>query len=162
MADAVSFTHVKGIMMLTKPTASEIGIKDRRNPEESITGGAKYFLKIKNRISENVVEPDRTWMTLAAYNVGVGHLNDARKLATKGGANPNRWIELKNFLPLLSKKKFYKNTKYGYARGNEPVLYVANVRNYYDLLTNLTNKPTRKQPYLVRITLKAVTNANAL
>jgi membrane-bound lytic murein transglycosylase F len=162
MPDAVSFTKVKGIMMLTKPTAREIGINDRRDPEESITGGAKYFLKIKKRISENVVEPDRTWMTLAAYNVGVGHLNDARKLAVEDGSNPNRWIKVKNFLPLLSKKKFYEKTKYGYARGNEPVIYVENVRNYYDLLMNLTNKPVRKEPYLVRITLKAVTNASAL
>ena len=161
-ADAISFTKVKGIMMLTKPTASEIGVKDRRDPQQSITGGAKYFLKVKNRISDNVTEPDRTWMTLAAYNVGVGHLNDARILATKDGANPNRWIELKNFLPLLSKKKFYEKTKYGYARGNEPVIYVENVRNYYDLLMNLTNKPTRKEPYLVRVTLRSVTNANAL
>jgi len=132
--DAVSPTGVRGIMMLTLKTAKDMKIKNRLDPESSISGGAKYFKKTHDRMDENVTEPDRTWMAMAAYNVGYGHLQDARKITGKLKKNPNLWIDVKQALPLLAKSKWYKQTRYGYARGWEPVRYVENIRSYYDIL----------------------------
>ena len=137
-SDATSPTGVRGLMMLTRITAKEMGIKNRLDAENSIKGGARYFAKIKARISERIPEPDRTWFALASYNVGYGHLEDARILTEKGGKDPDAWIDVKEFLPLLQKKKYYKKTRYGYARGNEPVIYVQNIRRYFDVLTWMT------------------------
>lgn len=134
-ARAVSPTGVRGLMMLTQATAQEMGIQNRLDPEASIKGGIAYFAKIKERISDQISEPDRTWLAMAAYNVGYGHLEDARILTEKAGKDPNKWVDVKNFLPLLQKKKYYKQTRYGYARGNEPVIYVQNIRRYFDVLT---------------------------
>ena len=131
---ARSFTGVRGIMMLTQRTAKEMSIENRLDPEQSILGGTKYLNKIRNRLDEEVHEPDRTWMAMAAYNVGYGHLQDARRMAADMGKNPNLWREVKTVLPLLSQKRFYSKTRYGYARGNEPVNYVQNIRRYYDVL----------------------------
>lgn len=131
---AKSPTGVRGMMMLTQITAKELGIKNRLNPTASIMGGANYLYKLRNRLPESVAEPDRTWLALAAYNVGMGHMWDARKLAKKLNKNPDLWQDLSEVLPLLSKKKYYKNLKYGYARGTEPVNYVKNIRDYRNML----------------------------
>jgi len=135
---ATSSTGVKGLMMLTRSTAKQLKIKDRTNPYDSIFGGTKYFQMLHKKIPERISEPDRTWMALAAYNIGFGHLEDARILTRKRGKNPDLWLDVKKSLPLLSKKKWYRQTKHGYARGNEPVKYVENIRSYYDLLIWLT------------------------
>jgi len=137
-SDTTSPTGVKGLMMLTSGTAQELGIKDRTDPVQSIKGGALYFKQRYKKIAERVQEPDRTWFALASYNVGFGHLEDARILTEKRKADPDKWLDVKEVLPLLSKKKWYKQTQYGYARGNEPVRYVENIRSYYDLLVWLT------------------------
>ena len=132
--DAVSPTGVRGIMMLTKRTAADLGIKDRSDPQSSIDGGTKYFTDTKARLPEDIVEPDRSWMAMAAYNVGFYHLEDARIITEQQGKDPDKWLDVKQALPLLAKRKWYKKTKYGYARGWEPVRYVENIRSYYDLL----------------------------
>lgn len=131
---AKSFTGVRGMMMLTRRTAKELGVRNRLDPKQSIDGGAAYLAKLRKRLPERIQEPDRTWMALAAYNVGYGHLTDARKLAVKDGGDDKLWMDVKNYLPLLSQKKHYKKTKHGYARGNEPVSYVQNIRRYFDIL----------------------------
>lgn len=134
---AKSPTGVRGLMMLTRVTAKEMKVGNRLDPAESIRGGAKYFASALKRTSSKITEPDRTWFALASYNVGFGHVQDARKITEKNGGNPNRWIDVKKSLPLLARKKWYKQTKFGYARGWEPVIYVANIRKYYDYLTGL-------------------------
>ena len=131
---AKSPTGVRGMMMLTRITAKELGIKNRLDPKSSIMGGANYLNKLRKRLPETVTEPDRTWLALAAYNVGMGHIWDARKLAKQLNKNPDLWQDLSEVLPLLSKKKYYKNLKYGYARGGAPVSYVKNIRDYRDVL----------------------------
>ena len=137
---AVSPTGVKGLMMLTNNTALQLKIKNRRDPVKSVHGGTKYYLSMHKKIPARIGEPDRTWFALAAYNVGFGHLEDARILAQRAGLNPDLWSDVKKYLPLLSKKKWYEQTKHGYARGREPVTYVQNIRNYYDLLVWLDHK----------------------
>jgi len=133
-ATAESPTGVRGLMMLTLHTMKFLGLKDRDDPEQSIRGGARYIRMLKDRLPARITEPDRTWLALAAYNVGYGHLEDARILTQKQGGNPDKWIDVKEALPLLAKKEWYKQTKYGYARGQEPVRYVENIRSYYDIL----------------------------
>jgi membrane-bound lytic murein transglycosylase F len=149
---AVSPTGVRGLMMLTRATMQQIGIdKDRHDAQASIEGGARYITTVKKRIPARIKEPDRTWMALAAYNIGYGHLEDARILAENDGAAPDKWIDVKKYLPLLSQKKWYQQTRYGYARGREPVRYVENVRSYYDILVWITDKertPNRRTPAL--------------
>lgn len=131
---ARSPTGVRGIMMLTQVTAAQLDVDNRLDPFQSIAGGARYFRIVKDKLPERIREPDRTWMALAAYNVGFGHLEDARKLTEARGGDPDKWVDVKKTLPLLSQRKWYKKTRYGYARGREPVRYVENVRSYYDLL----------------------------
>jgi len=142
---ARSHTGVRGMMMLTLPTAKQMGIKSRLDAEQSIRGGAKYFKQMFTRMPARVPEPDKLWFALASYNVGLGHLNDARKITKQQGGDPDRWVEVKERLPLLKQKKFYKKTKYGYARGDEPVNYVENIRRYYDTLTWMDDKLKEKQ-----------------
>lgn len=132
--DAKSFTGVRGLMMLTHKTARDLGVKDRTDPQQSIYGGAEYFTQIRKRIPKDIVEPDRTWMALAAYNVGFGHLEDARVITQRQGGDPHLWDEVKARLPLLTKRKYYSQTRHGYARGWEPVHYVENIRNYHNIL----------------------------
>lgn len=132
--NAVSPTGVRGMMMLTEATAQEVNIKDRNNLEQSLRGGADYFLQVLKRMPEDIAEPDRTWFALAAYNVGYGHLEDARKLTEAQGFDPHLWLDVKEHLPLLRKRAWYSRTRYGYARGNEPVTYVQNIRHYYQVL----------------------------
>lgn len=136
--NAVSPTGVRGLMMLTRDTARTIGIDNRLDPEQSIRGGSRYLKTLVRKIPERIQEPDRTWMALAAYNVGFGHLEDARILTEKQGGNPDSWPEVKQRLPLLSRKQWYKQTKNGYARGVEPVLFVERIRKYYNTLVQLT------------------------
>jgi membrane-bound lytic murein transglycosylase F len=132
---AVSPTGVRGIMMLTQRTAGDLGVSNRVDPAQSIYGGARYFAQVHGRIPEHIPEPDRTWMALAAYNVGFYHLMDARILTERKGGNPDRWLDVRDHLPLLSQRQYYTQTRFGYARGREPVIYVDNIRRYYDILT---------------------------
>ncbi len=132
--NAKSPTGVRGLMMLTRNTADYIGIDNRLDAAESIQGGARYFNLVHDKIPDRIPEPDRTWFALASYNVGFGHLEDARKLTESAGKDPDRWMDVKKFLPLLAQKEWYSRTEFGYARGNEPVAYVQNIRRYYDVL----------------------------
>lgn len=135
---ATSKTGVRGLMMLTLRTAQAMGVSDRLDPRQSIEGGAKYIVHVKNQLPESIQEPDRTWFALAAYNVGGGHLEDARKLTEAEGLDPNKWLDVQKILPRLSQKQWYSKTRYGYARGGEPVHFVRNIRRYYDILTWVT------------------------
>jgi membrane-bound lytic murein transglycosylase F len=131
---AKSPTGVRGMMMLTLRTAKQLGISNRLDPEQSIQGGAAYLRKVLSKVPERIQNPDRTWFALAGYNVGWGHVEDARIITQQQGGNPDKWADVKTRLPLLQKSKWYKKTKHGYARGSEPVKYVDNIRRYYDVL----------------------------
>ncbi len=131
---AASPTGAKGLMQLTEQSASEVKVSNPNDPRQSIFGGARYFKQVYEKIPAHVPEPDRTWFALAAYNIGYGHLEDARVLTQKAGRDPDSWQDVREFLPLLSEEHWYTQTENGYARGWEPVRYVDNVRGYRDLL----------------------------
>lgn len=132
--EAVSPTGVRGIMMLTQATAEELGVEDRTDPEEAIDGGARYLADRHQRLPESIPEPDRTYLALASYNIGRGHLLDARQLARDLGKDPDSWSDMREVLPLKADKRYYPSTRYGYARGYEPVHYVQRIRNYRDVI----------------------------
>jgi membrane-bound lytic murein transglycosylase F len=131
---AVSPTGVQGLMMLTAETARRVGVADRGDPRASILGGARYLRVVEKTIPKRIPEPDRTWLTLAAYNVGYGHLEDARILTERRGQDPDSWNDVRANLPLLAQERYYETLRRGYARGWEPVGFVRNVQTYSELL----------------------------
>ncbi len=139
---AKSPTGVRGMMMLTLSTAKAMDVKNRLNYRESIDGGAKYMARLLERIPEQVTEKrDRYKFALAAYNIGMGHLYDAVNLGRKLGIDPYNWRNMKQLLPKLAERKYYKKLRYGYARGTEPVRYVTRIENYLDILRRYYPKP---------------------
>jgi len=133
-ARAESGDGARGVMMLTADTAHAMGIKDRSNPQQSIFAGARYLAQVRAMIPQRVPEPDRTWLTVAAYNVGFGHLEDARVLTQAFGKNPDSWTQVRERLPLLAQQRWYARARRGYARGWEPVQYVDRIQRYLRLL----------------------------
>ncbi|MDP9012695.1 MAG: membrane-bound lytic murein transglycosylase MltF [Pseudomonadota bacterium] len=131
---ASSPAGAKGLMQLTVDTATATKVTNPADPRQSIFGGARYFGQVYAKIPARIPEPDRTWFALAAYNIGYGHLEDARVLAQKAGRDPDSWQDVRKFLPLLEQEAWYTQTENGYARGWEPVRYVDNVRDYRDML----------------------------
>ena len=139
-AEAVSRTGVRGIMMLTFVTAQHLGVEERDDPLASIEGGGRYLRMLLAKLPERIQEPDRLWLALAAYDVGFGHLEDARIITQMRGGNPDRWSDVKANLPLLRRSAWYSKVRNGYARGGEAVKYVENIRSYYDTLVLLTQQ----------------------
>jgi membrane-bound lytic murein transglycosylase F len=131
---ASSASGAKGLMQLTVDGAMAANVTDLGDARQSIFGGARYFRQVYSKIPTHIPEPDRTWFALAAYNIGYGHLEDARVLAQKAGRDPDSWQDVREFLPLLEQEFWYTQTENGYARGSEPVRYVDNVRDYRDML----------------------------
>ncbi len=131
---AESPTGVRGMMMLTVPTAREMGVTNRLDAGQSLRGGARYFKNLKRRLPPDIYEPDRTYMALAAYNIGMGHLADARVLTERRGGDPHLWSDLLENLPLLEQSQYYETLRYGYARGSEAAQYVQNIRHYQGIL----------------------------
>jgi membrane-bound lytic murein transglycosylase F len=143
---ALSPTGVRGLMMLTLNTAKSMGVANRLDPDESIAGGAGYLRALIDKLPERITDPDRTWLALAAYNLGYGHLEDARIITQRQGGDPDNWHNVKERLPLLSKKKWYKNTRHGFARGYEAKHFVRNIRRYYNTLVQLTQPQDESAP----------------
>ncbi len=132
--EAVSPTGVRGMMMLTRDTAKEMGIKDRLDAEQSIFGGAGYYRKIKNRLPNFIAEPDRTWMALAAYNMGLANVRRAIRLTQVKGGNPTDWFDVReqlsafdHTLPTVKKVRYIKGAE-------QAKRFVKRIRLYYDLL----------------------------
>jgi membrane-bound lytic murein transglycosylase F len=124
-------------MMLTEETAERLQIKDRLVARDSIVGGARYLALLKEALPARLAEPDRTYLALAAYNIGIGHLEDARILAQKAGLNPDKWQDVRQVISKLADPDSFQSLKHGYARGGEAMQLVDNIRNYYDILTRM-------------------------
>lgn len=132
--EARSPTGVRGLMMLTRATAESLGVTDRLDPRQSIEAGARYLADRHRRLSEDIAEPDRMFLALASYNIGRGHLLDARQMARDMDRNPDSWSVMREVLPLKADQRYYPSTRFGYARGYEPVHYVQRIRNYRDVI----------------------------
>ena len=134
---ATSPTNVRGMMMLTEDTADRMNVSDRLDPHQSILAGARYLQLLKEQLPLRIADEERTWLALAAYNQGMGHLEDARVLTARAGLNPDTWGDVKKMMPLLSQPQHFEQTKHGRARGGEAVILVETVHLYYDMLKHL-------------------------
>ena len=135
---ATSYTKVRGMMMLTEDTADRMNVSNRLDARESIMAGARYLQLIKEQLPLRIDEPERTWLALAAYNQGMGHLEDARVLSQRLKLNPDLWIDVQKAMIKLRNPHIAKTLKHGYARGGEAVVFVETVRLYYDMLKRIT------------------------
>jgi membrane-bound lytic murein transglycosylase F len=144
-------TNVRGLMMLTEATSDQMGVMNRLDPKESIPAGAKYLNLMINTLPERIPEPDRTYMALAAYNIGYAHVEDARVLAQRLGLNPDSWVDVKKALVKLNNPEHYANAKYGYCRCAQPVIYVESIRSYYNILSRFepAHEPFENDPYKI-------------
>ena len=142
---AKSYTGVRGLMMLTQSTAKMLGVKNRISPKQSIMGGTRHLKQMLRYVPKEVEGENRLKFALAAYNIGMGHVRDARRLAKKFGLNENVWNDLKVTLPLLSQKRYYRTVKYGYARGSEPVRYVESIFDYKDILEKVQKAQVKEK-----------------
>jgi len=147
-AQATSPTGVRGLMMLTEETADRLQVKDRLNAHDSILGGARYFALIKEQLPARIPEPDRTFLALAAYNIGIGHLEDARILAQRNKLDPDKWQDVRLVISRLAEPDTYPSLAHGYARGGEAMQLVDNVRNYYDIISRMQPRETAVVPLL--------------
>ncbi|ARJ42738.1 lytic transglycosylase F [Pantoea alhagi] len=141
---ATSPTGVRGLMMLTRNTADSLAVNDRLDPEQSIRGGSEYLQRMMEKVPSTVPEDERIWFALAAYNMGYAHMLDVRKLTEKQGGNPDSWADVKLRLPMLSQKRYYSQTTYGYARGHEAYNYVENIRKYQLSLVGYLQEQEKK------------------
>ena len=146
---AASGDGALGLMMLTSDTAHAMGVRDRSNAQQSIFAGARYLAEVRDKVPERIPEPDRTWLTIAAYNVGFGHLEDARVLTQAVGKDPDSWADVRERLPLLAQERWYARAKRGYARGWEPVQFVDRIQRYLRLLEWQPAEPATAAPGLV-------------
>jgi membrane-bound lytic murein transglycosylase F len=131
--EAISYAEAHGLMQLSKSTAESLGVEDIFDPEQNINAGVQHLRNLYDYFNE-ADGSDRLFIALATYNVGQGHMLDARNLARKMQMDPNKWSSLVITLPLLSVHKYYKNARYGYCRGKEPINYVKQIMIYYDIL----------------------------
>ncbi|MFY8064199.1 MAG: membrane-bound lytic murein transglycosylase MltF, partial [Usitatibacteraceae bacterium] len=134
---ATSPTGVRGLMMLTEDTADRMKVQNRLDAKQSIIGGAKYIALLRDTVPARIQEPDRTWLALAAYNQGYGHLEDARILTARMGLNADSWLDVRKAYPKLREPEIFETLKHGYCRGDEAVQFVENIRNYTDILNRL-------------------------
>lgn len=141
---ATSPTGVRGLMMLTKNTAQSLGLSDRTDAEQSISGGMRYIQDMMTKVPDSVPQEERIWFALAAYNMGYAHMLDARALTAKQKGNPDSWADVKQRLPLLSQKPWYSKLTYGYARGHEAYTYVENIRKYQISLVGYLQEKEKK------------------
>ena len=130
--NAKSWVGALGLLQVMPRTAKEFGINDLRDPEQGVHAGVQYLDWLRKRFEPELPMADRTWLALAAYNAGVGHVRDARQLAAEKGWNPDKWFDnVEKAMLLLSKKEYATKAKHGYVRGHEPVNYVRQIRDRY-------------------------------
>lgn len=158
-AQAVSPTGVRGIMQITQATAQALGMDNPDDPRQSILAGARYLKQIWERLDrEDLPYWDRWFLTLSAYNQGLGHTWDAMELAKSLGLRETSWKNVKQVFPLLSKREYYSKARHGFTRGREAVAHVESVRYYYYILHGLLNLGRDEGEHLGRLGLAGWTS----
>jgi membrane-bound lytic murein transglycosylase F len=146
---AKSHIGARGLMQLMPRTAKEMGVIDIVDPASSIRGGVKYLDWLRDRFDADLVISDRLWFTLAAYNAGSGHVQDARRLAGQLGHDPDRWFgHTEQAMLLLGKKQYAKKARYGYVNGSEPVNYVRDIKQRFEAYVDLSRDIAKTSPGL--------------
>jgi len=131
--DAVSWVGAQGLMQVMPKTGIQLGFTDLKDPDQGIHAGTKYMRQLIERFDLDIPMHSRIRFALASYNVGYGHLLDARRLAREKGWDPNRWFgNVEQAMRLLSQPAYYERARYGYCRGGQPVHYVEKIQSLYD------------------------------
>jgi len=140
-SDAESWMGAAGLMQLMPQTAHRYQVTDIADPNENLRGGIEHLSWIDEALKPDIKDDsERLYFVLAAYNVGLGHILDARNLAGKYGKNPSVWKDnVDFFLKNKSEKKYYLDpvVKHGYCRGEEPYCYVNQVMERYHHYVNV-------------------------
>jgi membrane-bound lytic murein transglycosylase F len=141
---AVSPRGAQGVMMLMPQTATKMGVKNVFSPDENILAGARYLLYMKERVPKRIGDPDRTWLAIAAYNIGIGHLEDARIVTQMRKKNPDRWADVRANLPRLSDSRWHSRMKHGYANGAETAQFVERVSQFAAILESVPERVAQR------------------
>jgi membrane-bound lytic murein transglycosylase F len=129
---AHSFAGARGLLQVMPRTARELGYSNLSDPETGLRAGIDYLAWVRNRFEPELPYEERLYFTLAAYNVGYGHVRDARAIAADRGLDPNVWFgNVEQAMLLKQQPEVHKNTRFGYCRGSEPVAYVRAIRDRY-------------------------------
>ncbi len=138
-----SWAGAVGLMQLMPETAKTFGVNKITSPTENIVGGLKFLKWLDDQLVDKVSNPnERVKFVLASYNVGLGHVLDAMRLAEKYGKDPTVWDDNVDYYLLnKSKPKYYNDpvVKYGYCRGEEPYHYVIDILERYEHYKNVVN-----------------------
>jgi membrane-bound lytic murein transglycosylase F len=129
---AKSYAGAMGLMQVLPRTADDLGIKDLTDPEQSIIAGVRYLDWTRDRFSNDLPVQEQILFSLASYNAGFGHVKDAQRLARQLGLKDDKWFNnVEHAMLLLQQRSYYKNARFGYVRGSEPVKYVYNIHQRY-------------------------------
>lgn len=138
---AGSWTGAYGLMQIMPATAEAFGVDNIENPKQNVKGGILLLNSLNNQFLKNIPDStQRVKFVLAAYNIGLGHVNDAQRLAEKYGKNPLIWennVEI--YLQHKAEEKYFKDevVRWGYCRGEEATKFVRNVTNNYRQYVNI-------------------------
>ena len=147
---AVSWVGAQGLMQVMPSTGEQLGFIDLHEPAVGIHAGVKYMYQLINRFDHKLPMDERLRFALASYNVGYGHVLDARRLAREMRWDSNRWFgNVEKAMRLLSQPEYYERARYGFCRGGQPVHYVENIQRFYDAYVEVLNTavpPTSTRP----------------
>jgi membrane-bound lytic murein transglycosylase F len=142
--NAGSWAGAYGLMQLMPVVAENYGIENVEDPIQNVTGGIRLLNALNDRFINTIPDSaNRVKFVLAAYNIGLGHVYDAQRLAEKYGKNPKVWDNSVEFyLRNKSQEQYYTDevVRFGYCRGHEATDYVRKVSNYYKQYINLIEK----------------------
>jgi membrane-bound lytic murein transglycosylase F len=128
-----------GLMQLMPRTALSVGVDNMNDPAGNIKGGVKYLSWLRDRFDSELPIGERLWFSLAAYNAGLGHVQDARRLTKELGLNNKKWFgNTENAMLLLSKREYSSKARYGYVNGREPVKYVSEIKERFEAYIDMS------------------------
>jgi membrane-bound lytic murein transglycosylase F len=140
--DKTSWVGAQGLMQVMPKTARQVGVNgDLTDPETNIRAGTRYLAWLRERFEDDLRVRDRMWLTLAAFNAGIGHVRDARRIARSfDGLDRDRWFDnVEKAMRKLSQPQYFRDARHGYVRGSEPVNYVRSIRERYQAYILWTN-----------------------
>lgn len=136
-----SWAGAYGLMQLMPTTAHRYGVDQKSAPNENIRAGVRFIKWLDQRFEKNGIKPEeeRIKFVLASYNVGLGHVLDAQRLAEKYGKDPKKWDRnVDEFILKKSNPKYFLDpvVEYGYCRGEETYNYVFQIIDRYEHYKN--------------------------
>jgi len=139
--NVVSWVGARGLMQLMPEVMEKYGIDSTASPQKQIAVGGKYLRALDRELPDEIIDSlERVKFVLAAYNTGMGHVFDARRLAEKNGKDPNIWSNNVDYYILhLSEKEYYNDpvVYYGYVRGKETYNFVEEIIARYKIYKTL-------------------------